>query len=75
VSEKKPKHATTSLRKCGCVFMVSAYLSRQTHEWGLDILNGVHNHAMKPDLEGHILAGRLKEDDKKIVMCCLIMDT
>jgi len=55
--------------------MVSAYLSRQTHEWGLDILNGVHNHAMKPDLEGHILAGRLKEDDKKIVMCCLIMDT
>ena len=47
--------------------MVSGYLSRQTKKWGLNILNGVHNHAMEPALEGHILAGRLKEDDKKIV--------
>jgi len=47
--------------------MVSGYLSRKTNEWGLNILNGVHNHAMEPALEGHILAGRLKEDDKKIV--------
>jgi len=49
------------------MFMVSGYLSRQTNEWRLNILNGVHNHAMKSALEGHILAGRLKEDDKKIV--------
>jgi len=54
-------------RKCGCLFMVSGYLSRQTNEWGLNILNGVHNHAMEPALEGHILVGRLKEDDEKIV--------
>jgi len=47
--------------------MVSGYLSRQTKEWGLNILNGVHNHAMEPALEGHILVGRLKEDNKKIV--------
>nr|ABN09148.1 Lambda integrase-like, N-terminal [Medicago truncatula] len=47
--------------------MVSGYLSRQTKEWGLNIFNGVHNHAMEPALEGHILAGTLKEDDKKIV--------
>ena len=37
--------------------MVSGYQSRQTKEWRLNILNGVHNHAMVPDLEGHILAG------------------
>lgn len=48
--------------------MVSGYLSRQTNEWGLNILNGVHNHAMESTLEGHILTGRLKEDDKKIVL-------
>ena len=66
-AEKKPKHASTGSRKHGCLFMVSGYLSRQTKEWGLNILNGVHNHAMKSALEGHILAGRLKEDDKKIV--------
>jgi hypothetical protein len=47
--------------------MVSGYLSRQTKEWKLNILNGVHNHAMEPALEGHMLTGRLKEDDKKIV--------
>jgi len=47
--------------------MVSGYLSRKTKEWGLSILNGVHNHVTEPALEGHILAGRLKEDDKKIV--------
>jgi len=65
--KKKPKHASTGSRKCGFLFMVSGYLSRQTNEWGLNILSGVHNHAMEPALEGYILAGRLKEDDKKIV--------
>jgi len=67
VPEKKPKHATTDSRKCGCLFMVSGYLSRKTNEWGLNILNGVHNHVMELALEGHILAGILKEEDKKIV--------
>ena len=66
--EKKSKHATTGSRKCGCLFMVSGYLSRKTNEWGLNILNGIHNHVMEPALEGHILAGRLKEDDKKLVL-------
>ena len=67
MSEKKPKHESTGSRKCGCMFMVSGYLSRQTKEWRLNILNGAHNHAMEPALEGHKLAGRLMEDDKKIV--------
>ena len=49
------------------MFMISGYLSKQTNEWRLNILNGVHNHSMEPTLEGHMLAGRLKEDDKKIV--------
>ncbi|AES95970.2 FAR1 DNA-binding domain protein [Medicago truncatula] len=67
VPEKKPKHARTGSRKCGCLFMISGYQRKQTKEWGLNILNGVHNHPMEPALEGHILAGRLKKDDKKIV--------
>jgi len=33
----------------------------------LIILNGIHNHEMVPKLKGHILAERLKVDDKKIV--------
>ena len=67
VPEKKLKHERTDSRKCGCMFMVSGYLSRQTKEWKLNILTVVHNHAMEPALEGHMLAGRLKEDDKKIL--------
>jgi len=30
--KKKPKHATTDSRKCGCLFMVSGYQSKQTKE-------------------------------------------
>jgi len=64
---KKTEACDNGLKKCGCLFMVSGYLSRKTNESRLNILNGVHNHAMEPALEGHILDGRLKEDDKKIV--------
>jgi len=67
VLEKILKHEATGSRKCGCMFMLHGYLSRETNGWRLNILNRVHNHEMKPSLEGHILAGRLREDDKKIV--------
>ncbi|KEH16682.1 hypothetical protein MTR_0116s0050 [Medicago truncatula] len=49
------------------MFRLVGYQSKQTKEWGLNILNGVQNHAMELALEGHILSGRLMEDDKKIV--------
>jgi len=65
--KKKLKHEATGLRKCGRMFMVRGYLSRQTNDWRLNILNGVHNHEMEPSLEGHMHAGRLKNDDKKLV--------
>jgi hypothetical protein len=65
--KNRSKHEITGSRKCGCMFMVRGYLSRQTNDWRLIILNGGHNHEMKPSLEGHMLADRLKEDDKKLV--------
>ena len=43
------------------------YVVRDDNAWKLDIINGVHNHEMVPYLAGHLLAGRLMEDDKKIV--------
>ena len=67
VSKKRLKHETTGSRKCGCMFMVRGYLSRKKKDWRLNILNGVHNHEMEPSLEGHMLVGRLKENDKKLV--------
>jgi hypothetical protein len=64
---KKPKHETTGSRKCGCMLMVSGYLSRQTNEWKLNILNGVPNHGMELALEEHMLAGRLNRGDKTVL--------
>jgi len=65
--KKRLKHEATGSRKCGCIFMLHGYLSRETNNWRLNILNRVHNHEMKPSLERYILAGRLREDEKKIV--------
>jgi len=47
--------------------MMHGYLKKETNEWRLAILNGVHNNKMKAKLESHILTDRLKEDDKKLV--------
>ncbi|KEH19115.1 FAR1 DNA-binding domain protein [Medicago truncatula] len=65
--KKRLKHESTNSRKCGCVFKLHGYVSRETKDWKLAILNGVHNHELVPSLEWHILAGRLRDDDKKIV--------
>lgn len=39
----------------------------ETKEWSLVILNGVHNHKKEPKLEGHIFAGRLRGENKKLI--------
>ncbi|AES71280.2 FAR1 DNA-binding domain protein [Medicago truncatula] len=63
----KVKHEATGSRKCGCLFKVRGYVVRENNAWKLTILNGVHNHEMVRYAAGHLLTGRLMEDDKKIV--------
>jgi len=46
---------------------VRGYVVREDNAWKLAIFNGVHNHEMVLYVAGHLLAGRLMEDDKKIV--------
>ncbi|AES68811.1 FAR1 DNA-binding domain protein [Medicago truncatula] len=67
VSKKKVKHEATRSRKYECLFKVRGYVVREDNAWKLAILYGVHNHEMVPFLAGHLLAGRLMEDDKKII--------
>ncbi|KEH38321.1 hypothetical protein MTR_2g067930 [Medicago truncatula] len=67
VPKKKVKHEATGSWKCGCLFKVCGYVFREDSAWKLAIINGVHNHEMMLYLAGHLLAGRLMEDDKKIV--------
>ncbi|KEH19244.1 otubain [Medicago truncatula] len=57
----------TRSRKCGCLFKICGYVIKELNAWKLAILNGIHNHEMLSYLDGHLLARRLMEDDKKIV--------
>ena len=67
VPKKKVKQEATRSRKCGCLFKVRGYVVMEDNAWKLAILNGVHNHEIVSYLAGHVLAGRLMEDDKTIV--------
>jgi len=61
------KHEDTNSRKCGCPVRLHDYLDKVTNEWWLTIHNGVGNHKMKPKMERHLLACRLRQNDNKVV--------
>jgi len=61
------KNEATGSRKCGRLFKLRGYVVTEDNARRLAILNDVHNHEMVSYLEGHLLAGRLMEEDKKIV--------
>jgi hypothetical protein len=64
--KRKLKRDDTATRKCECPFRLRGYfLSSQ--EWKLSVVTGEHNHEMAKNLEGHILAGRLKPEEKECV--------
>jgi len=67
VMKKKLKHEAAGSSKCGCLFKLHGYVVKEKNNWKLTILNGVHNHEILPYLVGHLLAGRLMENDKEIV--------
>jgi len=65
--KKKLKLEDTSPRECECLFRLHGYLKKKYNQWCLAILNGVHNHRMETKLEGHLLVGKLTENDKKVI--------
>jgi hypothetical protein len=65
---KKLKLEGTSSSKCDCPIRMCGYFKNKTNEWWLAILNGVHNHELDPRLDSHLLAGRLREKEKKKVV-------
>ena len=64
VRKRKVKHEAMGSRKCGCLFKLRGYVGRENNSRKLAILNDVHNHEMVRYVAGHLLAGRLMEDDK-----------
>jgi hypothetical protein len=55
-------------KKRECLFRLYGYVKKRANECWLSIFNGVHIHKMESKLEGHLLASRLTDKDKKIVV-------
>ncbi|AES77466.2 hypothetical protein MTR_7g010970 [Medicago truncatula] len=56
-----------SSRKCDCSFRLRGYFEKNTIFWWLSMLSGIHNHELESKLGGHLLAGRIKEEYKRVV--------
>jgi len=69
-TRKKPKLKGTGTRKCNCPFRLKCFFDKKkkTQDWWIAMLCGVHNHEMTPKLSGHLLAGRLKAEEKQRVI-------
>jgi len=65
---KKLKLEGTDSRKCECPIKICGYFEKKTNEWWLAILNKVQNHELELRLDGHLLAVRLREEEKKRVV-------
>ncbi|XP_045810896.1 uncharacterized protein LOC123905333 [Trifolium pratense] len=63
-AKKKLKSDTSGTRKCECPFRLRGYYNKATKLWRLTVVNGMHNHELDKGLEGHLVAGRLKPQEK-----------
>ncbi|CAJ2661628.1 iron-regulated transcriptional activator AFT2-like [Trifolium pratense] len=63
-AKKKLKSDSSGTRKCECPFRLRGYYNKETKLWRLTVVNGMHNHELDKGLEGHLVAGRLKPQEK-----------
>jgi len=66
-TRKKPNLQGTGSRKCECPFRLCGFFEKDTKDWWIAMFCGIHNHELAPKLVGHLLAGRIKEEEKKRV--------
>jgi len=43
-------------------------LIKKTQDWWIAVLCEIHNHDLAPKLSGHLLAGRLKAEEKQRII-------
>ena len=67
-TRKKLNLEGTCSRKCECSFRLKGFFEKNTKDWWIAMLCGIHNHELAPKLVSHLLAGRLKEEEKKRVI-------
>ncbi|CAJ2651984.1 unnamed protein product, partial [Trifolium pratense] len=66
-AKKKVSIEERGSRKIGCPFRLRGYLPK-SKEWNLTIVSGIHNHVLDKALQGHLVAGRLKPEEKEMVV-------
>jgi len=67
-TRKKPNLDGTGSRKCECSFRFKCFFEKNTQDWWIAMLCGIHNHELAPKLTGHHLVGRLKVEEKQRVI-------
>ena len=67
-TRKKPNLEGTGSRKCEFSFRLCCFFDKDTNDWWLAMHSGIHNHELEPTLVGHLLAGIIKEEEKKRVI-------
>jgi len=67
-TRKKTKLEGTDSRKCECSFRLKCFFEKNTQDWWIAMLCGIHNHELAPKFTSHLLAGRLKAEEKQRVI-------
>ncbi|CAJ2677407.1 unnamed protein product, partial [Trifolium pratense] len=66
-AKKKLKSDSSGTRKCKCPFRLRGYYNEETKLWRLTVVNGMHKHELDKGLEGHLVAGLLKQHEKEFM--------
>jgi hypothetical protein len=66
-TRKKPNLQATGSRKCECLFRLHGFFGNDTIDWWDAMLSGIHNHELALKLASHLLAGSIKEEEKRRV--------
>ncbi|AES79360.1 hypothetical protein MTR_7g064870 [Medicago truncatula] len=57
---KKPNLKGTGSSKSECSFRLCGFFDKDTNDWWVTMLSGIHNHELPPKLVAHLLVGIIK---------------
>jgi hypothetical protein len=67
-TRKKANLEGTGSRKCECPCRLQGFFEKESKDWWVAMLCGIHDHEFAPKLVVPLLAGRLKAEEKKRVI-------
>jgi len=67
-TRKKSNLEGIDSRKCNCPFRLKGFFDKDTNDWWVAMLCGMHNHDLEEKLQGHLLAGIFSAEEKKKVI-------